>query len=248
MDYVTKNKKLIIRIPAKTYQKFRFKTRENNLQFGKTFAARTTNFNENVYLEWQIGYDATVVDVENKKKNTNLSKLAFIGANGKKKYPYELSEFLYKAIEIDLISTTHISKLLKEIKSYSDFIDHKKIEVERCSKVLFNGMSFQETTIKLPTFFMIKTTDNTQIEIAIEKQQYATGVQPMIYFCIPIKSFANFSNLIGRPSVSDDILEYVIDKNNVNILLDMLKVFAMSSKRHNHDMIEIIKILIKLTK
>ncbi len=248
MNYYTKNKKLIIQISAKNNQKFRFKTRENNLDFGQTFATRTTDFNKNVYLEWQIGYDATVIDVKNKKKSTSLKKLSFIGANGKEKYPYELSEFLYEGIKLGLISSARMHDLLKEIKKYNNFIDHKKIKVEHSSKISFNGMNFQETAIKLPTFFMIETIDSTQIEIAIEKQQYATGVQPMIYFCIPATSFTNFSDLVGRPSINTDILDYVIDKSNVNILLDMLKIFAMSSKRHNHDMVEIIKILIKLIK
>ncbi len=47
---------------------------------------------------------------------------------------------------------------------------------------------FEETSIKLTTLFMIETTDNTQIEVSIQKQQYASGVQPMVYFSIPITS------------------------------------------------------------
>lgn len=245
MEYTTKDKEIIIKIPASNSGKMRFKTRENKLEFGKTFATRNNNFGENVYLEWQIGYDAVVTDVESGEKETTLKQYTFIGANGKKKYLYELSEFLYEGMRTGLILDESIRTLLEEIKKYNDFIDDKKIEVEHNSKITINGINFEETSIKLPTLFMVETADNTQIEISIQKQQYASGVQPMVYFCIPIKSFNNYSNLIGRPSKNGDILEYAIKEDNANILFDIIKIFAMCSKRHNFDVIEILKILIK---
>jgi hypothetical protein len=93
---------------------------------------------------------------------------------------------------------------------------------------------------------MIKTTDNTQIEISIQKQQYASGVQPMVYFCIPIKSFQNYKTILGRPSKPGDELVYIINNKNASVLFYMIKIFAMCSERHHFDIVEIIKILIKL--
>lgn len=248
MDYIAKNKEIIIKISASNSGKFRFKTRKNNLQFGDTFAARTRNFDESVYLEWQIGYDAIITDVVRGKKDTRLKRLTFVGANGKTKYLYELSELIYEGMQAGLVSIEKIINLLEEIKKYNDFIDDKKIAIEHNSKIVLNGMSFEETSIKLPTLFMIQTADNTQIEVSIQKQQYATGVQPMVYFCIPIKSFSNYSDLMGHSSKNGDALEYIINKDNADVLFDIMKIFAMCSKRHNYDIIEIIKILIKLSK
>ncbi len=233
MDYNIKDGRISIKIPAANDGKFRFKTRKRNLEFGEIFSTREINFGQNVYLEWQIGYDATAKEIKDGVKNTALKKLKFIGANKKAKYPYELSELLYLAAKNGLIPINNLSALLNEVRSYHNFISDRKISVEHQSKVIINGVHFEETSIKLPTLFMMETADNTQIEVSIQKQQYASGVQPMLYFCIPFNAFINYAELDGRPSNPNDVLTYVIDDENKNILLDMIKIFAMCSPRHN---------------
>jgi len=248
MNYKIENKRIVIIMLASNNGKFRFKTRKNNLDFGEIIATRTDAFDEKTYLEWQIGYDAIVADVDAGKKTTQLNKLSFIGNNKKVKFPYELSELLYSAIKIGIISVDKIKTLLNDIGTYSNFISDRKIDVEHLKKTEINGLPFEETSIRLPTFYMLKTSDNTQIEVSIQKQQYASGVQPMLYFCIPINSFANGSKLMGRSSTIDDEVIYVIDSKNTDVLFDMTKIFAMCSKSHNFDITEILKTLIKLIK
>lgn len=248
MKYKTGKDKIIISIPAKSKGRFRFKKRSNNLEFGESFAARSENFTEDVYLEWQISYDTTVSDVKNGKKKTNLTDNTFIGDNGKEKYLYELSELLYEAVKLEIISINDIENLLEEVTDYEEFIDDKKIKVDKLSEIVFNGITFKETAIRLPTLFMIETEDQTQVEISIQKQQYAAGVQPMLYFTIPLTTFSNYEYLIGKSSKKGDMLNYIIDCQNANVLFDILKIFAMCSERHNFDIIEIIKILIKKAK
>jgi hypothetical protein len=246
MNYRANNKEIAIKISASNHGKFRFKTRDNNISFGHTFSTRNNNFTEKTYLEWQIGYDATTTDVKNGKKKTNLKKRTFIGDNGKRKYLYELSEFVNEGLKNNLISAKNIKSLLKEIETYKNFFDKNGIEVDHKSSIAVNNILFEETCIKLPTLFMVNTPDGTQIEVSIQKQQYASGVQPMVYFCIPLKTFANYKDIMGRPSISNDSLTYVINKGNSRVLFDLIKIFAMCSKRHNHDIKEIIKVLIKL--
>lgn len=246
MNYAVKENNILLTIPAANAGKFRFKKRQNRLDFGETFSTREGTFDDQTYLEWQIGYDVPINDVEAGKKGTKLTSKHFIGSNGKTKYPYELSEIFYKAMELRFISIEEVQKLLKEIENYNSFIDEKTITVEHHSKLTLNGINFEETSIKLPTLFMIDTLDGTQIEVSIQKQQYATGVQPMVYFCIPLKAFKNSSNLYGRSSISGDKLVYVINKANVLNLILMIKVFGMASKRHNHDVVEILKILLDI--
>jgi hypothetical protein len=245
MDYQTDKDKITLNIGATNSGKFRFKTRENNLSFGDTFATRHNHFTNDVYLEWQIGYDALVSDVESGEKKTKLTGKTFVGANGKTKYPYELSELIFGSVKIGLIPKSKLTDLLTEVEGYADFIDEKKIEVEHDKKIKLNEISFEETTIKLPTLFMIETADKTQIEISIQKQQYASGVQPMVYFCIPITSFENGKDLFGRSSTNNDSLIYTLTTENANVLFDLLKIFAMCSKRHNFDVKEILKVLLK---
>ncbi len=246
MDYSIKENNISISIPATNAGKFRFKKRKNRLDFGETFSTREYPFDEQTYLEWQIGYDVPIKDVEKGKKRTKLTSEHFVGSNGKEKYPYELSEIFFKAMELKLITKKEVENLLKEIKEYKSFIDEKAITVEHHSQLTINGIKFEETSIKLPTLFMIKTSDETQIEVSIQKQQYATGVQPMVYFCIPLKSFKNYKDLLGKSSVSGDNLIYVFNKSNVSNLICMMKVFGMASKRHNYDVVKILEILLKI--
>lgn len=246
MDYVIEENNILLTIHATNAGKFRFKKRQNRLDFGETFSTREGTFDDQTYLEWQIGYDVPVNDVEAGKKGTKLTNKHFIGSNGKTKYPYELSEIFYKAMELKFVSIEEVQNLLKEISNYKSFIDEKAITVEHHSQLTINGINFEETSIKLPTLFMIETLDGTQVEISIQKQQYATGVQPMVYFCIPLKSFRNYSILLGKSSVPTDKLEYVISNANISNLICMMKVFGMASKRHNHDVVEILKILLEI--
>jgi len=246
MIYETNSNEIVIKISASNDGKFRFKTRDDKAQFGDTFSTRKNNFTEKVYLEWQIGYDAVVNDVKKGIKRTKLKKRTFIGANEKKKYLYELSELMHEGMKSNLISIKDIKNLPKEISGYKEFFDKEKIKTEHKTKIVVNDISFEETSIKLPTLFMTGTPDGTQIEISIQKQQYASGVQPMVYFCIPLRSFKNYSDVMGRPSTSSDSLTYIINKKNAEVLFNIFKIFAMCSKRHNHDIVEIAKILIKL--
>lgn len=246
MNFEVKSDKIIINIPATNAGKFQFKTRETNLGFGDIFATRTKIFNEKIYLEWQLGYDAVVSDVKAGKKQTGLKEFSFIGDNKKEKYLYELSELVFEAIKINLISKEKISNLLNEVKNYFSFFDDKrKIEVEHPKKIEINGLLFEETSIKLPAFFMIETVDQTQVEIHIKQQQNASGTQPMVYFCIPIKTFSNYKDILGRSSVPTDILIYEFNKESTQVLFDIIKIFAMCSKRHNYDIIQILKLILK---
>lgn len=245
MKYSIKNKEITLNINAANYGKFRFKERQDNIAFGESFSARQSNFNNDVYLEWQIGYDAIVTDVNNGKKNTKLNKIFFIGANGKNKYPYELSELLFEAIKIELIPKNKVKTLLDDIKKYDNFIDERKIKMTETKEIQINSINFKETSISLPALFMIETEDGTQIEIHIKQQQYAAGTQPMVYFCIPFRCFDNHHKFIGKSSLPGENLEYIINDKNVSILFDLFKIFAMCSSSHNSDVSEILKTLIK---
>jgi len=235
--------KIEILIPAVNRGKFRFKKRIERTDFGEVFSTRNENFDGTAYLEWQIGYDTTVIDVVNEKKSTYLTKYTFVGANEKEKHPYELSEILFKSLEIGLITKNNINNLQKEIVKYDSFIDESLITVENGLDITIYGLTFQEAITKLPTLFFLKTPDNTQIEVSIQKQQYASGVQPMVYFCIPIEAFRNYKCFMNRTSAPNDNLIYVIDKDNKAILLTLMKVFAMASQRHKIDILKIINLL-----
>lgn len=240
MNYRAEDKKIIVEIPASNSGKFRLKTRSNNFGFGNSFAARSIVFNENVYLEWQIGYDATETDLRDEKKVTKLTNITFTGYNGKRKHPYELSELVYLAANIGLINTGSLAEIKEEIEGYEEYLSSKAIDVQQHGSMSLNGLTFTETSIRLPTFFLVNS-DGTQVEISTQKQQYATGVQPMVYLSIPLGKFSNGTEFYNRVSERGDKLMYVVDSGNIDVLFSLLKVFGMASPAHNHDIKEIIK-------
>lgn len=244
MKYKIKNGAIHICIPASNEGRFRFKTRKDSSKFGKSFAARSKVFNDDVYLEWQIGYDATTQEIKNGEKKTELTETNFVGYNKKVKYPYELSELLYVAVQNELIDIGSLKKLEGELESYKEFLSDKEIDVQYQGDFTLNGLTFKETTIKLPTFFYDRTTDGTQIEVSIQKQQYAAGVQPMIYFAIPLRSFENSKDFYDRISKQGDELVYILDKQNADVLLSLFKVFGTASPAHSYDIKEILKVLL----
>jgi len=249
MEYrINENGDIEVKIEAKNSGKFRFKKRDNNFSFGEVFSTRDKVFTEQTYLEWQISYDIPIDENYENDHENELNRQYFVASSGKRKYPAELSELFYKAIKQRLISKERVENLFKEIIHYKEFIDKKTINIEEnISEInLNNVMNFKETSIKLPTLFMDDTSDGTQIEVSIKQQQYASGVQPMVYFCIPIMSFINSSSLLGKSSKSHDFFTYIINTNNSENLLNLMRIFGMASERHNHDIIEIIKIILLL--
>ena len=153
MEYIIKEKNIWLVISATNSGKFRFKKRKDRLDFGEIFSTRECLFDEQTYLEWQIGYDVPVKDVGGEEKNTKLNKKSFIGNNGKIKYPYELSEIFWTAIELNLISKEEVKCLLDEIRKYTQFIDEKVISVVHHSKLSINGVHFEETSKVAYTFY-----------------------------------------------------------------------------------------------
>ena len=238
------NKQLVVHIPNKNKGKFRFKKRYNKEKFGDSFATGNKKFDEKVYLEWQIGYDVYIKDLQNNKKKTVLHKniFKFTGANGKEKYPYELAEFLYLLLQKDILKIDNLNQLKDEIKNYNEFLITAP-EVKQKKATVINKLKFDSAVTELPTYYYLNK-DSTYIEIIIQKQQYASGFQPMVYFCIPTICFSNGREMLGWTSKEKEIdFKYCIDTKNSNNILDLFKVLAMASQSHQHDVIKILHVL-----
>ena len=106
-------------LPLTSQGKFRCKKRKHCQEFGNGFAPKSSKITSDAYLEWQIGYDTFV----NGDKATSLNKeeFTFIGANKKKKYPYELSEILYYMCTSGIISKSDLETVRARIASNSSF-------------------------------------------------------------------------------------------------------------------------------
>lgn len=235
------NKQLIIEVPNKNKGKFRFKEKTIKKSFGFSFPTLKQKFNKNVYLEWQISYD-TPVSSSITKTILGETIFQFRGANGIEKCPYELSEFLYVLVKNKLLEFKDIGQLKKEIENYDEFLN-KTPKIKQQSTVQINKLSFHSAITELVTYYYTNK-DKTYIEIVTQKQQYASGFQAMVYFCIPITCFSNGSDVIKYTSKEKFInLVYCIDRDNSENIINLFKILAMAGQNHKRDVISILQAL-----
>ena len=82
-------------------------------------------------------------------------------------------------------------------------------------------------------------------EIIIKEKQYARGIMPMLYLCFPLTELDDGYKLLNRTVEKKENAVFSIDKNNINVFIEILKIFGTLSVSHNYDTIEIIKTIIK---
>jgi hypothetical protein len=243
------NKKTIsVSIPLTANSgKIRIKNRSTLNEYGITFATKQNPFKLNNYVEWMIGYDVIKKDTS-KLAETTLPETQFIGANMESKALYELSEYIYHFYKWGIIQ----KNVLIDIETYLNLIadmellnNNPRLKISRDNFVEreFNGIKFNYTLVKYP--LLVREFDNFQIvsEIKITEQQRAMATQPMLYLCFPIKELRTVAPLIGRTATVKEIAYFDITKNNVNIFLEVLKMFGILSESHKHDVLEIIKLI-----
>lgn len=239
-----KNNKLTIEIPLTSQGKFRCKNRKSSTEYGYGFAPRTTEFTNDSYVEWQIGYDVKTTDIG--KKTTSLTNYTFTGASGIEKYLYELSEIIWKLCDLGILSKKHISDTYNEISEYTLFLQENfQIQMNPLGEDSINNKKMLKSTITLPTFtFDAEIADCIFTEISIQKQQYATGVQPMLYVIVPILAFDNGKRIIGETSSVISHGLYTVDtEEKANYFLKIMSYFGLCSEKHHHDVLEILRII-----
>ena len=82
-------------------------------------------------------------------------------------------------------------------------------------------------------------------EIKITEKQYAVGTQPMLYVCFPITKLKARTNLIGRTAEIKEIAHFEITEKNIIVFVEMLKMFGVLSKNHKHDILQIIRTILR---
>ncbi|MGN8361443.1 R.Pab1 family restriction endonuclease [Helicobacter pylori] len=150
---IDNNKKVIeISIPLTSISgKARVKIRHAFSDYGISTATRKIPFSLKHYVEWQIGYDVPIKDKE-KLELTTLKdeKYHFLGANNKVKTLYELSEIIYYAKQLGLISLENLENTLKYLEKQKQFIEDNFIR-ERFRSHQFGGMDFCFSILELKT-------------------------------------------------------------------------------------------------
>lgn len=241
-----KDGSFFIFLPLKNDGKFRWKKRDSYREYGQSFPTTYEPYSCNAYVEWQVGYDFPI----NTRKllHTNLEEKTFIGANKKEKYPYELSEIIHHMMERRLLSKNELAELIRSIEDSDFFLDEQyPIKTEAKGSLQIGGITFVEEIISLPTFVYVKHVGEPVIEVSIQKQQYATGVQPMVYFSIPILCLEKGESYLGRTykalAVSEQEAKYLVNKETKHYFTTLFKIFEICSENHKHDVDEILKLI-----
>ena len=236
------NKKILVDIPLTTHTgKIRIKSRSMFYEYGKPHATRRDPLTQNNYVEWQIGYD---LEYE-KRDSSSLPHISFIAYNGKKKILYELSEYLYYFYSWDVITLSELRstlEFLSGLKEENLLSNHPDCQITRTHPVekQINDATFFGMTLNYPQLVYKFGKYEIIAEITIREKQRAVGIQPMLYLCFPITELQASENLIGRIAQVKETAQFVIDKGNYGIVIEMVKLFGMLSPSHHKDILEIL--------
>lgn len=227
--------------------KTRIKRRTVLNEYGIPVSTKSEPFSQNCYVEWQIGYDVTKSNTE-KLEKTTLKDFSFIGANGKEKTLYELSEYIKYFYDWGIVSEIDLKNLKEYLSALSeeDYLDsNPDLLIKRSHPIekKINGFNFMSVKVEYP--LLIYKFGNFEIiaEIKITEKQYAIGTQPMLYLCFPITELENSESLLGRTAQTKETANFVINRENIGVFLEMLKLFGTLSKSHNKDAISIINVI-----
>jgi len=249
-DILEDKKELIINIPLTTTSwKTRIKTRSSFYDYGIPHASKTNNFTQSNYVEWQIWYDAEVKN-EEKINLTTLKNINFIAYNWKEKALYELSEYLYYFYTWWIITKKDLLELKLYLNSITNenLIDSNKdclIYRSHPTQKTINWIDFYKSEVVYPLLVHKFWKYEIIAEIIIKEKQRAIWVQPMLYFCFPINELKVNIPLVWRTAETKEFWNFIFDKNNYFIIIEMIKIFWILSPAHKYDIEKIIDIIIK---
>lgn len=197
------------------------------------------------FIEWQIGYD---LPVKTGKARSTLFNKPFPGSAGKQKIPGELSEIVFWAHEFGFLTDAEIRKTKKALDGETEFLDSLvPIPARRPETETRNGFSFGRIDVSLPV--LVSDFGCFKVVVSIQKQQYGSSVQPMLYFCIPIsagngKLQFRYPAFDRKPETADEkICDWNIGKDEAGKCLDAFRLLGMLSSRHNKDTCQILQTL-----
>lgn len=226
--------------------KFRVKRRSGPYEYGEPFSSRQSLFTLDNYVEWQISYD-TERQIE---APSNCAPVAY-DRGGKKKFLAELSFYLYKFYMWGIIrrdDLIDLGKCLRSVKPEQLVANHEHCHITRTRPhaVNINDIPFSMMTLKYPQ--LVYDFDESKIiaEITIREKQRAIGIQPMLYFCIPISELKVDIPLIGRTAERNEVAHFEFSEMNYRVVFEMVKVFGILSISHQEDILSIIRKLLDI--
>ncbi|MDA8014886.1 MAG: R.Pab1 family restriction endonuclease [Gammaproteobacteria bacterium] len=237
-----KNLRIEVDIPlTRPMGKIRIKKRSDIFEYGAPFASRRDPFTDKNYVEWQISYDKPAKDAE----DADLGSVGFRNGKGENKVLHELSACLFYFAKWGVLKEQE----LRDIKSSAEKIpasdllaEHPDCRVRRTDPVEkhINGLRFDTLKVEYPQLVRRIGNDGMIAEITIREKQRAVGLQPMLYFCIPIAALSAGRSLIGRCADEKECAQFVFDQSNCFAVAELMRIFGMLSESHQRDVVAII--------
>lgn len=250
--------KITVEIPLTSPTgKMRIKSRGSLYQYGEPHPSRAKPFHPDNYLEWQISYDIAVAG-----GNANISTLPnvrFRSHAGAEKALFELSELFCHFVLWGIISRDETEQLANELSALAprDFMDSRpdcRIRGGAPGDKVINRLRFMRYELKYPKFIRRFPESDAIAEVIIREKQRAVGVQPMLYFCLPVyllgapdimgRHSPDDSDLTGRCARKNETTEVVFGAASRRVILELMKMFGMLSKAHNGDVVEILRAIV----
>ena len=134
-------------------------------------------------------------------------------------------------------------EFLSNLEEKNLISNHPDCQITRTHPIekQINNTTFFEMTLNYPQLIYKFGKYEIIAEITIREKQRAVGIQPMLYLCFPITELQASENLIGRIAERKETAQFVIDKSNYKMVIEMVKVFGMLSPSHHTDILEILK-------
>ena len=192
---------------SKATEKIRLKERFAFSDYGIPVSPTKTTITPKHYLEWQIGYDKIAA--------SNDEIAHFIGANGKKKRIYELSEILYSGVKNLLISIDEINSLKETIQNNTTLIDERE---------------------------NISRTNFVQVRIGNVDFLKSNVCYPLLIYKFDANGNRSFLN---RTINSKEKAYLHIDNTNISIFIKIFEIFGMLSMAHKHDCLAILDYILR---
>lgn len=211
-EILSVKRKIIFRFDLKTKGRFRFK-KFRDLEIASTYN-RTISKEEELYsTKWYLEWQISYSEL------SNSLRLAISNNMLKKETLDDLVDWISKVSEENILET----KLKPSVRPSEGSL---VIQPEGEFSLIQKELRLITAQVDLP-FFIYKHSSGVWTEIVWEKQQKAYSFQPMVYLCIPHDKFTNQK-------------EWHLPEEEVDLLLDLFKIFGIASKKHRNDVLKIL--------
>ena len=201
--------------------------------FGIPIAPTRTALDASCYIEWQISYDTT------EPVHWSLVPEVKFQRDTRTKYGCELTKILARALSRD-----ELTALRRELDTL------RPVDLESAEKTALvpepgaAPAGFERFVQKVPQ--LIRSTPHGAVEIQFKPRQRAVGYQPMVFVCLPQTVWRRADGELrgeGNARTKETVLVR-FDATNRELLLSIVRAFAIASREHNEDLTKILDALL----